>query len=63
MDIELLLNKAQTEELTAEEQTKIMEAIGSGLNGLRESDPVKFLELVNTINENLKKINAVLRRV
>jgi len=63
MDIEHLLNKAQSEALTVEEQTQILVAIGSGLNGLRESDPLKFLELVNSTNESFKKINSILRRV
>ncbi|MDB4991817.1 MAG: hypothetical protein JWL75_62 [Parcubacteria group bacterium] len=58
MELQQLINKANTEELTQEEQEELFTKINEELSALKEKDPEKYLELLKQLNSMIEDLNT-----
>jgi hypothetical protein len=58
MELQQLIDKANTEELTQEEQEALFAKINEELLALKEKDPEKYLELLKQLNSIIEDLNT-----
>lgn len=63
MDIQTILDKAKSSELTKEEANMFTQTVLAELEALKASDPEQYLTLVKQVNKSLKELNSTLRKV
>ncbi|MDB5264651.1 MAG: hypothetical protein JWN64_222 [Parcubacteria group bacterium] len=57
MELQELMEKVKTGELTKEEQEDIFTKVNEELLSLKDSDPEKYLELLKQLNNTLEELN------
>jgi hypothetical protein len=62
MTLEELLIKAKNEELTPEEKQLLLASAEKELAGLKESNPEKYLALLEELNAIVKDLNTDLKQ-
>jgi len=63
MDIQSIIAKAQSEELTEDEKKAFAEAVISDLESLKKSNPGRYFIFLKQINATLKKLNNTLNKI
>ena len=61
MDIQQILNKAQNDPLTKEEQEFFLKELDKQMLSIKESDPERYLQALKELNETLRNLNSVLK--
>jgi hypothetical protein len=63
MELEQLIEKSKTEELSEAEQQELISGMNKQMLELKESDPEKYLELMKQLNEILEELNRNLEKI
>ena len=63
MELTDLLNKAQTEQLSLEEQQEFFVMLNQQMTALKESDPVQYLALLKQLNGIIEGLNKDLKNI
>lgn len=63
MELQQLVDKANNGGLSAEEQQKLFVKLNEEMVGLKEQDPVKYLELLKQLNGIIEELNKDLKSI
>ena len=57
MDLQQLIDKGNSGDLTAEEQTELLQKLNEDMVKMKEEDPEKYLETLQKLNEVIEELN------